>query len=160
MQVEPQSEHHWLQQLVGEWEMEAECVMEPGQPPVKSTGTETVRSLGGLWTVGEGRGEMPGCGEATSLMTLGFDPAKGRFVGSFVASMMTHFWLYDGALDASGKVLTLDAEGPSMTGDGKMARYQDIIELPGDGQRIMRSRMQGADGGWTEFMTARYRRVG
>ena len=61
---------------------------------------------------------MPGGGPATTLMTLGYDPEKKRFVGTWIGSMMTHLWIYDGALDAAGKVLTLDAEGPSFAGDG------------------------------------------
>jgi hypothetical protein len=31
MKTEPQQEHQWLQQLVGEWTYEAEAMMEPGQ---------------------------------------------------------------------------------------------------------------------------------
>ena len=53
MKVEPQKEHQWLQKLVGTWSHEGECMMGPDQPPMKSSGSETVRSLGGLWTVGE-----------------------------------------------------------------------------------------------------------
>jgi Protein of unknown function (DUF1579) len=30
MQTEPQQEHQWLQQLVGEWTYETEATMEPG----------------------------------------------------------------------------------------------------------------------------------
>ena len=45
MKAEPQKEHEWLQKLVGEWASEAEATMEPGQPPAKFTGTESVRSL-------------------------------------------------------------------------------------------------------------------
>jgi hypothetical protein len=125
---------------------------------MKSSGKCTTRSLGGLWTLNEGTGEMPGGGEATSIITLGYDPAKGKFVGSFVASMMTHMWLYEGSLDASGKVLTLDAEGPSMTGDG-MAKYQDIVTVENDNHWILSSQMQGPDGSWIKFMSAHYRRV-
>jgi hypothetical protein len=62
-------------------------------------------------------------------MTLGYDPQTQRFVGSFVASMMTHLWPYNGTLNAEGTVLTLDAEGPSFAGDGATAKYQDIIEF-------------------------------
>lgn len=158
MQVEQQAEHRWLEQLVGEWTFEVEASMAPGEPPSKSAGTETVRSLGGLWTVAEGQGEMPGCGPMTSVMTLGYDPTRQRFVGSFVASMMTHLWLYDGALDAAGKVLTLDAEGPGMSDDGRMAKYQDVIAFVSPDHRVMTSRILGDDGEWREFMTAHYRR--
>ena len=76
----PQKEHRWLQQLVGDWTYEAECRMAPDQPPTKWGGQEQARCLGELWTIGEGSGEMPGGGECRSVMTLGFDPEKGRFV--------------------------------------------------------------------------------
>ncbi|KAB2911373.1 MAG: DUF1579 domain-containing protein [Hyphomicrobiaceae bacterium] len=158
MKAEPQNEHQWLQKLVGEWSFEGECLMGAGQPPVKSTGAETVRSTGGLWTLGEGRWEMPGCGPMTSVMTLGYDPRKKRFVGTFIASMMTHLWVYEGALDASGTTLTLDTEGPGMSGPDKMAKYQDVITFEGDSHRILTSRVLGDDGAWHQFMTAHYRR--
>jgi hypothetical protein len=101
---------------------------------------------------------MPDGGKMTSMMTLGYDPARERFVGTFIASMMTHMWKYEGTLDASGKVLTLDTEGPGMAGDGKMMKYKDIITFIDDDHRTLTSRIQGEDGNWTEFMTAHYRR--
>src|SRR5690242_17643184 len=124
MHPEPQSEHRWLEKLVGNWTYENEAVMAPGEAPTKSTGTEVVWSLGGLWTIGEGQGAVPGGGIHKSIMTLGYDPAKKRFVGTFIGSMMTHLWLYDGALDSARRLLTLDSDGPNFTGDGT-ARYQD-----------------------------------
>lgn len=158
MLAEPQKEHQWLQKLVGEWSFEGNCSMGPDQPSMKNTGSESVRSLGGLWTVGNGTGEMPDGGPMTSIMTLGYDPQRQRFVGTFIASMMTHLWLYDGEIDASGRVLTLNAEGPSMSGDRKIAKYQDVIEFKSDNHRILTARVQSDDGTWTEFMTAHYRR--
>lgn len=46
---ELQKEHEWLQRLVGEWTFEHECSMGPDQPPMKSTGMESVRSLGAIY---------------------------------------------------------------------------------------------------------------
>lgn len=60
--AEPQKEHRWLQKLVGEWTFEGEAPMGPDKPPEKFKGTERVRSLGDLWFVAEGQGEMPGGG--------------------------------------------------------------------------------------------------
>ncbi|MFO0891350.1 MAG: DUF1579 domain-containing protein [Isosphaeraceae bacterium] len=158
MMEKPSPEHHWLHKLVGRWAFESECVMGPDQPPMKTTGAETVRSLGGLWTIGEG---TMGAGEqsGSSVMTLGYDPRGKHFVGTFVASCMTHLWPYRGTLDAAGKVLTLDSEGPSFAGDGTMAKYQDIIEFIDDDHRVLRSRFLLPDGTWQSFMTAHYRRV-
>ncbi len=132
--------------------------MGPDQPSVKNAGRETVRSLGGLWTIGEGSSEAPDGGNCDSIMTLGFDPQTNRFVGTFIASMMTHLWPYNGSLDATGKVLTLDSEGPSFTGDGTMAKYQDIIEFLSDNHRTLSSQVLGPDGQWVPFMKAHYRR--
>jgi hypothetical protein len=158
MDVKPSKEHEWLQQFVGEWTMEGECVMGPDQPPMKNTGTESVRSLGGLWTLGEGQGTSPDGSAVTSVLTLGYDPQKNKFVGSFIASMMTHQWLYEGSLDASGKVLTMDCEGPDFTGGG-MAKYQDIFEVVDKDHRTLSSQTKGPDGKWVRFMTARYTRT-
>ncbi len=72
--------------------------------------------------------------------------------------MMTHLWVYDGALDAAQRVLTLDAEGPSMAAEGKMAKYKDVIEFKSDDHRVLTSHMLGDDGKWHLFMTANYRR--
>lgn len=155
----PQKEHAWLQKLVGNWTSEAECIGEPGQPSIKNRGTETVKPLGELWIVGEGQGEMPGGGSAKMMLTLGFDPKRNRFVGTWVGSMMTHLWVYEGELDAAGRVLTLNAEGPSFTDPTKQAKYQDIIEIKSDDHRTLSSRCLGDDGKWTHFMTAHYRRT-
>jgi hypothetical protein len=159
MQVEPQQEHHWLHQLVGEWTFETEAAMGPDQPCVKFQGTESVRSLGGVWVICEGRGGIPGGGTTTTVMTLGYDPTKKRFVGTFFGSMMTYLWIYDGMLDAEGKVLTLDAEGPSFTAEGKMAKYKDVIEIKSADHRVLTSHVLGEDGKWQGFMTANYRRT-
>ena len=155
----PTREHQWLQRMVGDWVMEAECSMGPDKPAEKSRGTETVRAIGGLWMVGEGTGEGPGGVTATNIITLGYDMLKGRFVGSFISSCMDSMWIYEGTLDASGQVLTLDTEGPDFSQPGKTAKYQDIVELTDDGRRRLRSRVQGPDGSWTEFMQAEYRRA-
>ncbi len=159
MKTEPQKEHQWLQQLVGEWTYECETSMEPGKPPEKFKGSESVRSLDGLWVQCEGRGEMPGGGMATMLMTLGYDPQKKRYVGTWVGSMMTYLWVYDGLLDAEEKVLTLNAEGPSCAGDGKFATYKDVIEIKSHDHRVLTSHMLDDDRKWHGFMTANYRKV-
>ena len=159
MHAEPQKEHRWLRKLIGEWTSEAEATMEPGKPPETFKGTEKVRGLGDLWILAEGQGEMPGGGTATMMLTLGYDPRTARFVGTWVGSMMTHLWVYEGVLDATERVLTLNAEGPDMSAEGTIAKYQDIIELQSDDHRTLSSQMLGDDGRWHRFMTVHYRRT-
>lgn len=156
--VEPQAEHRWLQKFVGEWTFEGEAMMEPGQPPMKHQGTESVRAIGDLWIQGEGHGEMPGGGPATMMLTLGYDSEKKRFVGTWFGSMMTHLWVYEGELDEARRVLSLNSEGPDMAQPGKMGKYKDVFEMRSDDHRVLTSHMLGADGKWLQFMTAHYRR--
>jgi hypothetical protein len=156
MTAEPQKEHQWLQKLVGEWTYEGEAT-EPGKPPQRFQGTERVRSLGELWILAWGQGEMPGGGAATTVVTLGYDPQKTRYVGTWIGSMMTHLWVYDGTLE--GNVLTLETEGPDMAGEGKMAKYKDVVDIRSDDHRLLTSHVLGEDGEWHQFMTASYRRT-
>jgi hypothetical protein len=157
--AEPQQEHRWLEKFVGNWTFESECDMGPGKPREKFKGTQSARSIGGLWIIGEGQGEMPGGGMGTMVLTLGYDPQKKRFVGTWFGSMMTALWVYDGERDATGNVLTLNTEGPSFSGDGSIAKYRDIIEVKSDDHYVLRSTTQGEGGAWTEFMAAHYRRT-
>jgi hypothetical protein len=73
---------------------------------------------------------------------------------------MTNLWVYDGSLDESGKKLTLETEGPDFANEGKTTSYRETIELLSNDHRTFSSSMLGADGKWTTFMTAHYRRTG
>lgn len=158
MKADPQKQHEWLKRLVGEWDYQVEPLAGPGEPACKLSGNETVRMLGDLWVVCESKGEMPDGGIARMMMTLGYDPAKERYVGTWVGSMMPFMWVYEGSLDRSGDRLPLNAEGPDFTEPGKVRSYQDIIEIKGPGERTLTSEMRMDDGSWKRFMTATYRR--
>jgi uncharacterized protein YqkB len=73
--------------------------------------------------------------------------------------MMAHMFVYDGALSEAADTLTLDTEGPAMTGGGT-ARYRDVVRLDGDDTRIVTSEIEMPDGTWINFMTARFARIG
>jgi hypothetical protein len=159
MNEAPQQEHAWLQRLVGNWTYEAEAEMGPDQPPCKTSGTETVRPLGEFWILAEGEGTMPGGGSATMLLTLGYDVRQGRFVGTWIGSMMSWHCVYtSGRLDPGGTKLALEAEGPNFAEEGKSAIYRDELEIVDARHRALRSSMKQADGSWHGFMTAHYRR--
>ncbi len=153
----PQKEHEWLKQLEGEWIVESEAVMAPGQAPIKGKGTEVVRSLGGFWTIGEIKSDFMGT-PVTGFMTLGYDPQSKKYVGTWVASVDGHLWKYEGTVDASGKVLTLNTEGPNLAAPGKMAKMKDVIEIKNKDQKVLTSYMQNDDGKWVQFMTMNARR--
>lgn len=155
--AKPQKEHEFLQRLVGEWVMTAgHDGYDPEDPAQRFT--ETVRSIGGLWVIGEGSGGMPDGGRMTAVITVGFDPARGNFVGTWVGSMMTNLWVYKGWLDADGKTLTLEAEGPAFDGSGRMETYHDVMVLHDDDHRSFSGSVKQPDGSFKTFMTSEFRR--
>lgn len=101
---------------------------------------------------------MPCHGPATIIMTLGYDQQKRQYVGAWIGSMMTHLWVYEGQLDAAGKELILNSEGPGMCAEGKMVKFRDVIAWKSEDHRVLTSRMLGEDGQWRQIMTADYRR--
>ena len=158
MHVEPTKQHAWLRKFLGEWTFTAAMNCQPGEPEITTTGSESVRALGDLWIVADGRGEMPGGGQASMMLTIGYDPARERFIGTWIGSMMTYLWTYTGQLDAAGKVLTLECEGPNFESPGSTCNYRDVHEFISDDERTLTSYVQAPDGSWNKMMTATYRR--
>lgn len=155
--VQPSKEHSWLKQLEGEWDLEGEAIPGPGKPPLKSTGHESAKMLGGFFLVTdlEGKGDM---GEMHARMAVGYDPKSKKYTGSWVSDMDATHWVYTGEVDASGKKLALLADGPDMADPTRTAKYKDEYEIVDADHRVLRSSLQSADGKWTEFMTMRYTR--
>ncbi len=150
-------QHRWLEQLVGEWDVDCEMSMGQGMAPMMMESTESVRALGGLWIVAEGNASFGGT-PFTSMMTIGYDPDEQAFVGTWIDTRHSHLWNYTGSLDAAKKVLTLETEGPRFDDPSKTASYRDAIEIKGPGHKVMTSSIQNADGTWTTFVTANHRR--
>ena len=155
--AEPTAEHKWLQQLVGDWECNAECSMGPDAEPMKMESTEKVQALGGLWVVLEGSADFAGT-PFSSMMTLGYDPQEKAVVGTYVDTMQTHLWTYRGTFDKAKKTLTLEADGPHFEDPEKTCRFRDAITIVDADHKVLTSTIQGDDGEWTEIMRAEYRR--
>lgn len=153
----PVKEHEWLNQFVGNWDYETEIFMDPSKPPMKAKGTETVRSLGGFWIVSEGKGDMMGKVFA-SVLTLGFDPQSKKYIGTWVDSFSSMLWKYEGSVDSTGKVLTLETEGPCPMKPG-ITKFREVTEWKGKDERVFTSSIQGDDGKWTTIVRVTSRRA-
>ena len=155
----PREEHRFLEKLVGDWIATAATGIEDYDPddPAKAW-TETVRSIGGLWVVCEGRGAMSAGDPATMIMTLGFDPRAGHYVGSWIGSMMDKFWVYKGWVEPDGTTLTLEAEGPSFEDPSATAIYHDVITFIDDDHRTFSGSVRQPDGSFKTFMTSEFER--
>ncbi|MCI0375986.1 MAG: DUF1579 domain-containing protein [Gemmataceae bacterium] len=156
-QSTPQKEHAWLKQLAGEWEYDAELTFEPGKPPIKCNGVESVRTIGEFWIISESKGVLGGT-PITGITTIGYDAQKKKYIGTWIDSVNSHLLHLEGTTDAAGKSLTLQTEGPNPAAGGKLTKFKDEIEIKSKDHKIHTSFMQAEDGKWNPFMKADYRR--
>ena len=143
----PAKEHGWLQGLAGQWESDIEVSTGPGQPPLKVKGTETTRPIGKLWIVSEGETKQAAMSFARSL-TLGYDAAKKKYVGTWVDSNSAYIGRYEGEMDAAGKTLTLAGEIPHPYDNVRLVKVREVIELKSPDQKVVTTSLQGDDGNW------------
>ncbi|KAF0244978.1 MAG: hypothetical protein FD180_2018 [Planctomycetota bacterium] len=152
----PEKEHEWLKQLAGDWDGEAEMFGKPGEPSTKSKGTESTRLIGGFWAMIEYKGDADGT-PFTGILTVGYDPAKKSYVGTWIDSMTSTLWQYKGSVDAAGKVLTLTTEGPSPWDPAKSATFRESIEIKDKDHKTFTSKIE-KDGEWITVMRGEYTR--
>ncbi|MEZ5978584.1 MAG: DUF1579 domain-containing protein [Planctomycetota bacterium] len=164
MGPEPTEQHRWLMQLVGDWEAEVpisaemQVPAEDGSVSTSARAEEHVRAHGDYFVVSDGTYDF-GASRMASVMTLGFDPRREVFVGTWIDTAQPHMWVYEGGLDEAGKVLSLEAFGPSFEDPAVNALYRDAIELVDADHKILTSSLRGPDGSWIEFMRTEFVRV-
>ncbi len=151
----PQEEHRFLEKLLGDWLVISASGMEGCDVSADSAArwTETGRALEGLWYVVEGRGSTPDGTPGSTLLTLGYDPALGHYVGTWVGSMMAKLWIYKGWVEPDGKTLILEAEGPDFEDPSKTAIFHDVITFIDDDHRSFSGSVRQPDGSFKTFMT-------
>ncbi|RYD18627.1 MAG: DUF1579 domain-containing protein [Verrucomicrobiaceae bacterium] len=154
----PVAQHEWLRKFVGEWTTEAEILFDPAAPPMKSTGRDSVRMLGGFWLLSETTGdstEMP----YSSVLSVGYDPEKGKYIGTWMDSMMPRYWSYEGTANEAGNKLTLETKGPCPKEPGKIRTFHEALELTDADHKVFTSSILNDDGTWTTCVTVKGTRV-
>lgn len=146
---QPQKEHEFLHKFVGEWESQMEMSGIPGEPPMKCKGESKAKMMGGFWIVIAGKGEMQGQ-PMESIMQVGYDAKKKKYVGTWSDSFSGHMWHYEGNVE--GNTLTLYAEGPNMQDPEKMSKYRDQFTFISPDHYEFSSSLENGEGGWTTFM--------
>jgi len=157
MGTKPLAEHEWLKKLVGDWRIESEMSMGPGQPTQRSEGSEKIENLGGLWALGRGEVNMGGGPSMTYYAALGYDVTSREYRSSWIASVSSHPWMKAGQLNGDGRVLTLVGDGPNMQGEG-MIKYRDVFELIDADHFTLTHYGQDDKGGWELHFKAHYTR--
>lgn len=150
----PQKEHEWLKRFEGTWETNVK-IKPPGQPEFEAKGTEIVSMLGGFWIIGKGQSDDK---SHQHVMTLGYNSDKGKYVGTWVDSMTGHLWQYEGTVDKSGNILTLETSGPCPLQPGKLVKFKEVTEFKSDDHRVFSSSMLDENGKWVTMLVGNYYR--
>jgi hypothetical protein len=146
----PTAEHQKLHANAGTWDAVIDWM---GQ---KSAGvSENKVTLGGFWLVDHFTGDFGGQKFAGHGYT-GYDPSKGKYVGTWFDSMSPSMMVLEGSYDAAGKVLTMTGMGVGM--DGKPAMHRMVTTHTGADTMEFEMFVTGADGKEATMMKISYTR--
>jgi len=152
----PTAEHQKLAASAGTWDVLMETVGEDGKP-VQGKGTSTQRlGCGGLWLLDDFTSANFMGGPFDGHGVTGYDPAKGKYVLTWVDSWTTSLMFMEGSYDKDGKVLTMTGTGVGM--DNKPAKYRHVTTWKNADSFVFEMFVTGADGKEAQMMTITYTR--
>lgn len=159
--AKPAPEHTFLKKFAGNWDCDNEAFFSPGQPPAKSKGTMKCRMLGNFWVLADIDTEVDEENkddvEYRGLGTFGFDASKKKYMGTWVDSMSSTMWRYEGKVD--GNKLILLTEGPNPFEQDKTVKARDTWQFKGEDVVVLTSEFVGDDGKYFTVMKATCKRV-
>jgi hypothetical protein len=131
----PGEHHKVLAKLEGFWTTRTRGWMEPGKPPVESTGTcEQKMILDGHYLRQEYTGDMMGQ-PFTGINLLGYDNQSGKYESVWIDSMSTGIFYFVGPASADGKTITQECsyddpvKGPSVWRSVTRIKEDNTLEL-------------------------------
>ncbi|GIW91007.1 MAG: hypothetical protein KatS3mg109_1439 [Pirellulaceae bacterium] len=146
----PGPEHEKLKQLEGTWDVVSET------EGMNFRGTMVWRmELGGLWLGSQFEGEADGV-KFSGRGYDTYDPSKKKYVSVWIDSMSTRPALFEGNYDATGKVLTMEGEGPGV--DGKPTRFRMTSEQVDANTIVHTMWIVAEDGSANPMFKMRYKR--
>lgn len=153
----PTPQHKWLNKFVGRWSSQVTIYIPGQKKPMKASGTERYHTLGAYWLVGDIGGKMMGM-DLAALLTVGYDSAQKKYIGTWVDNGSGYMWKYIGSVDATGKKITLMTQGPCPMKGGQMVQFKEITEFKSANHKVYTSAMLD-DGKWVTLMTIDSRRT-
>lgn len=155
--AQPGEGHRFLEKLAGTWEARTQFWMEPGTPPMESTGTSVNElTLGGRYLRSEYTSEFMGA-PFQGMSLDGFDNQKQKYVGLWVDTMSTLMLVFEGTCDDAGSVRTMLADYTDAA-SGKPAKMKGITTVVGDDEHRYEAWNTGPDGDLFRSMEVVYKR--
>ncbi len=114
----PGAPHKLLEKLEGSWITKSKGWMEPGKPPMESSGTcEQKMILGGHYLRQEYTGDMMGM-PFTGINILGYNNHTKKYESIWIDSMNTAIYFFEGTAGRDGRTITQEC------------RYDDPVRGP------------------------------
>ena len=152
---QPGPEHKVLADAAGTWDATVDMAMPDGSSMTsKGVQVDTV-GCGGLCLITDFKGDMMGMTFEGHGVTA-WDPAKKKYVGSWVDSMSQGMATTEGTFDPATKKMESWMEARDMT--GQLAKTRSIDEHPDPDHRTMTMFMKGPDGKEAQGMKISYTR--
>jgi hypothetical protein len=137
----PGAPHKVLASMAGSWNTKTKAWMEPKKPPMESPGTcEQKMVLGGRFLQQEYTGDMMGS-PFTGIGVTGCDNHTKKYVSTWVDSMGTSIFFFEGTASPDGKTITQESryDGPLK---GPM-KWRSVTKIVDDNTLVFE--MYGAD---------------
>ena len=116
----PGEPHKQLASQAGSWTTNSKEWMEPGKPPMESTGTVEMKTLlDGRFLQQEFNGQMMGQ-PYNGIGITGYDNLRKRYISTWVDSMGTGIFVMEGTSSPDGKTITLKGHHAEL-GGGEMS---------------------------------------
>ena len=148
--VTPTEEHKWLASQVGTWDTKVSMM------GAESKGSwEDKPGPGGLWTVGDFKGDMMGA-PFHGMEFMGYDPDAKKFTSTWIDSWTPRPTVSTGTYDKASKTLTM--KGETMGPDGKMAPITNTSRYTDADHMTFTMSGPGPDGKDMEMMKIEYTR--
>ena len=116
----PGQPHQLFATLAGSWTTHVKEWMEPGKPPMESTGAAELKMLlGGRFLHQEITGHMMGQ-PFSGIAIDAYDNLQKKYVSMWISNMGTGIFLMEGTASPDGKTITLTGQHPE-PGGGHMS---------------------------------------
>lgn len=150
----PGAQHELLARKAGTWDTTMVLAAMPGEHRARY---EARMDHGGLWLVGDYRGEFMGA-PFSGHEVMGYSATRGRFSVTWVDSWTDHPMLLEGDWNEETSTLSLFTEGRTL-GARHAVRERHDTRFVDDDTFIFTMHHENAEGGFDAVMTVTYRRV-